>query len=132
MPDGAGIFAYNTLYANDSGCTYVGTVCCSGGPTGCGTLSSNIVWGEPDCPDQVFYSAPSMTNTLAETTWNGLGNVVGDPRFVNVAGGDFTPGTGSPAIDAANPAAALMPAVDFYGKPRPVGSAPDIGAIEVQ
>jgi hypothetical protein len=131
MPPGAGIFAYNTLYANNSGCTYVGTVCCSGGETGCGTLSSNIVYGEAACPDQVFYSAPAMSNTLAETTWNGTGNLVGDPKFVNLVS-DFTPGPGSPAINKGNPDATLMPTVDFYGKPRPVGGAPDIGAIEVQ
>ncbi len=131
MPVGAGIFAYNTLFQNNSGCTYVGTICCSGGSTGCGTHSSNILFGEPTCPEQVYYSGPPISNTLAETIWNGTGNLVGDPKFVNAMTGDFTPGAGSPAINKGNPDATLMPKVDFYGKPRPVG-APDIGAIEVQ
>jgi hypothetical protein len=51
-----------------------------------------------------------------------------DPRFVDPANGDFHLQTGSPAIDAADPAA--VDPVDFDGTARPQGSRRDIGAFE--
>jgi hypothetical protein len=51
-----------------------------------------------------------------------------DPRFVNAAGGDFHLMTGSPAIDAADPAATLS--TDYDGTARPQGAGRDLGAFE--
>jgi hypothetical protein len=52
----------------------------------------------------------------------------GDPGFANAAGLDFHLTEGSIAIDAGS--ALLAPAFDFDNGPRPLGSAPDIGAFE--
>jgi hypothetical protein len=57
---------------------------------------------------------------------NNLMNV--DPRFVNAAAGDFHLVAGSPAIDAADPAA--TEASDYDGTTRPQGAGRDIGAFE--
>jgi hypothetical protein len=54
---------------------------------------------------------------------SGTGNVQGDPML----GSDYAPAATSPAVGHANPASMLS--IDFYGKPRPVGSA-DMGAVE--
>jgi hypothetical protein len=51
-----------------------------------------------------------------------------DPRFVNAANGDFHLMTGSPAIDAADPAATLS--TDYDGVSRPQGAGRDLGAFE--
>lgn len=51
-----------------------------------------------------------------------------NPLFVNAAAGDFHLMTGSPAIDAADPAS-TEPA-DHEGTPRPQGAGRDIGAFE--
>ena len=55
-----------------------------------------------------------------------------DPLLTSTAYGhyDATPRAGSPLIDSAIPIAGLDQ--DYHGKPRPGGSRPDIGAIEVQ
>jgi len=51
-----------------------------------------------------------------------------DPMFVDRAGGDFHPRSGSPAIDTANPSMAVSMAFD--GTARPQGAGPDRGAYE--
>ena len=55
-----------------------------------------------------------------------------DPGLTDASLAHFnaTPRAGSPLIDAAKPLP--QPKDDFNRKPRPVGSAPDIGAVEVQ
>lgn len=57
------------------------------------------------------------------------GDIAGDPLFVDAGAGDYRLQAASPAVDAGVP---LSPAVtdDINGQPRPVGSAPDIGAFE--
>jgi len=75
---------------------------------------------------------------LADQTGAG-GNIAGDPLYVDRAGGDYTPGDGSPAIDAGTRVGA--PPQDFFGRlryddpavPNAGGSIieyTDIGAIE--
>jgi hypothetical protein len=132
-----GIFAYNTMYGNENGCIYTGLVACAGGPDGCGRLSSNVSWNNLQtpmpCPDQVYYSAPALTNSLSEATWPGTGNISGtDPRFAGVATGDFSLAAGSPAVDKGSTVTGIMPTVDYFGNPRPRGMGPDIGAIETR
>jgi len=59
----------------------------------------------------------------------GDNNKVGvDPMLKDPAAGDYHLKTGSPAIDAADPAATL--AIDFEGTSRPQGAHSDMGAFE--
>lgn len=58
------------------------------------------------------------------------GNISATPRLVNATGGDYHLAAGSPAVDAGNPAAPLIPSTDLDGGPRVQGSAIDMGAYE--
>lgn len=63
------------------------------------------------------------------TALSGTNNILGqDPRFAGVSINDFHLMMGSPAIDAADPAATLS--TDFDGTARPQGARRDIGAFE--
>jgi len=54
--------------------------------------------------------------------------IIGDPKFVNPAGGDFHLREDSPAIDSGSSIDA--PSDDFDGNPRPQGAGYDVGAFE--
>ena len=64
-----------------------------------------------------------------QTTLAGSNNILNsDPRFANTVANDFHLLAGSPAIDAADPAATEP--VDYEGTTRPQGARRDIGAFE--
>jgi hypothetical protein len=128
-------FAYNTLVENFNDCTYVGIVACIGVCTSVANISFNNFPNPPGgnpCPDQVWYGGNNntMTYNLTEVQYPGSTNKSGDPKFVDAAKGDYTPGPGSPAIDKGDPKD--VPMFDINGNKRPAGAAPDIGAFESQ
>ncbi|HEX5098125.1 MAG TPA: choice-of-anchor Q domain-containing protein [Polyangiaceae bacterium] len=133
-----GIFAYNTLYQNDNNCSYEGgLIACNGSGT-CGIHSSNLFWGNmyngsggTACYDQVYGYPTTISYTMSELPYAGTGNIGGeDPLFVDPVGGDYSLSMGSPGIDAGDTDPMVMPDVDYYGNPRPLGGTPDIGAVE--
>lgn len=98
------------------------------------TGSNNIILNElPNAPMNTT-AGTSCTHRFSiikpqSTAPSGTNNQLNaDPRFVNAAAGDFHLMSGSPAIDAADPAA--TEAVDFDGTTRPQGAGHDIGAFE--
>jgi hypothetical protein len=63
-----------------------------------------------------------------------LGNFNKDPLFMNAENEDFHLSPSSPCVNAATsePDLVTLPSFDFDGNPRIFGSAPDMGAFELQ
>jgi hypothetical protein len=94
------------------------------------TVVNSIVWGSGPAIRLDGASVITVTFSDVEGGWPGEGNLDRQPSFAAVQ--DYHLGPGSPAIDAGDPAAAVGIAFDLDGRPRRVGSAPDMGAYEVQ
>jgi hypothetical protein len=101
-------------------------------------ISNNVIVnnGSDDIVIQQATSVTVSNNLLSKQLRNTAGsgvtasnNVVGDPKFVSVAGNDFHLQSGSPAIDKAS--GADIASTDFDGNARPAGPAADLGAYEL-
>jgi hypothetical protein len=145
LPTGnAPIVINNTIVGNPVGIHVDARVDTSGQLYFNNILSGNavgleVVFGSPP-------NYPTWANNLVfggQTTYSGIpdqtglnGNLSADPLFVDPTNGDFQLQPGSPAIDAGNNAAPLLPAIDFDGNPRVIAghtngpAIVDIGAFE--
>ncbi len=67
----------------------------------------------------------SWSTVVQPGGYPGVGNLQGDPQFIDIAGGDYGLAPGSPAIDAGDPLAPLEP----DGSRRDQGAFPAIGPL---
>ncbi|HEX4733521.1 MAG TPA: choice-of-anchor Q domain-containing protein [Thermoleophilaceae bacterium] len=86
-----------------------------------GTANIGVEYSDFD-PSATYSSGPGV---LA----NGAGNINSDPLFAGAT--DFHPLSGSPLVDAGNPASS-NDTLDLDGNPRVAGGGRDIGAYELQ
>ncbi len=121
---GAG--SYNGTLHN---CTLSDNTATYGGGGAClGTLNNCIVWGNVARTSNEVYGA-TCRYLCSDEPLAGVGNIVGNPLFLNAANGDYRLQTGSPCIDTgAN--AYVMGETDFAGNPRVANGVVDIGAYE--
>ena len=132
-------------------CTLYGNVAQEGGVTLLFTgetieLENSIIWGNsanviPDIyknTGTVLINNSLFLSSQSSELPSGIGNLSGDPLFIDANGADNLVGTedddfglqaSSPAIDQASPSVAGYTSFDVLGKTR-YGSAPDLGAYE--
>ena len=131
----AGIFEFNTLSGNGviNGALLGSGLTCSGVTV---PMSNNIIvsGGQGGGQGLVFGNC-THTYSLVEGGDTSMGNITGDPLFIDPGLGNYhlqTGASGSPCIDAADPAATL--AIDIDGDIRPliVGGTRDMGADEAE
>jgi Glycosyl hydrolase family 46/Right handed beta helix region len=149
-------FSNNTLYNNDTQSTGQGQLSIQWGFKN--LVTNNVLYASADniliSSDQGnyfntlqnnLYFTPAGNNA-AHFTWNGTeytglasfqagaktdtGSLFADPLFTDAAAANFFPLSNSPTIDAGNTTAGHYAPVDFNGRHRPDGGAPDIGAYE--
>lgn len=78
-------------------------------------------------------SGAVLTNCLTSGTVPrpGLGNIAGDPLFVDAAGGDYRLRADSPCVDAGSTDYVAFPdGTDYAGAPRVQGNGVNMGALE--
>lgn len=148
---GGAVNVFNNSNATFINCTIAGNTSPGGavllgGANPNATFVNCIIYGN-QAPQAIRVDAGQITVTYSDVEggFTGTGNINADPRFVDPANGDYSIGSGSPAIDAANNDA--VPAgvtEDVVGNDRFVddpatqdtgrGSAPivDMGAYEFQ
>jgi hypothetical protein len=100
-------------------------------------LLNNIFWNPGDAPEMYGYTeALFASNNLIRGDYYGDNHFSADPVFADSA--SFALSSSSPAISAGvllktmNGTVVAAPSKDIYGNPRPqpIGSTPDLGAVE--
>ena len=113
-------------------CTVVGNLSSliGGGSSSC-TLNNSIVYG-----NESVYEPNWGTNLVCQYTCTtpdpgGIGNITGDPQFVDAAAGNYRLLATSPCLDAGNNGF-TQGGTDLDGNPRIAYGAVDMGAYEAQ
>jgi len=86
-------------------------------------------WYNSNNANRIYWKG-TVYDSTEQAAWRDAGHpgeLFADPQFVNPTAGDFYLQFSSPAIDAGINVGLTQ---DFYGRPVPQGSAPDIGAYE--
>lgn len=71
-----------------------------------------------------------LTSSFADLTNTNVNNV--DPNFIDIANGDFTVPSTSPAVDQGSTSGLTLPSVDLNGNSRISGTSIDLGCYEFQ
>jgi len=98
------------------------------------TIRNSIIWGNPTTQGSSIWPAVPTYSCIEDWTEGGTGNLSQDPRFVNVAGGDYRLQPSSPCLDVGDNTLLNLPPTDLAGGHRLIyggkGFTIDMGAFE--
>ncbi|HIJ65351.1 MAG TPA: hypothetical protein HPP77_05300 [Candidatus Hydrogenedentes bacterium] len=94
------------------------------------SITNCIIWDNEKDATRDTLSGATVTHSLAQGGYPGIGNIDADPLFAHAVAGDYRLLPGSPCIDAGTPNGA--PETDSRGVPRPQGAGIDMGALEAR
>jgi minor extracellular serine protease Vpr len=104
-----------------------------------GSVVNSIISGNGSGDINGMPAGSVQYSLVGDGSVTGFNNITGDPKFNSPDSNDFTPGTGSPAIDAGFNVAPNLPFLDFNGQLRVASAAAilgdgkvDLGAIEAR
>ena len=95
-----------------------------------GAITNCIVYF--NTPYNCYEIPAGYTCTTEDSDLAGTGNITGSPQFVNTAAAGFMIATSSPCKNAGTLRTWMTGAKDLYGDSRAAGTAPDMGAYEIQ
>ena len=123
----ADYFGGGMLGGTATNCTFTGNTAkrFGGGMYDCTATNCILRGNTPNDADET-----SVSYSCLRTAYDGRGNIVGDPDFVNPSAGDFRLRSTSPCIDAGTSDGEDIPSTDIDGVPRPQGAGIDMGAYE--
>ena len=137
LADGTNATITNTTVANNNATNYSGGAVLYNASA---TIKNSILWGNTggladlEIKNLVLYNSAASIGHTTVQGWSGAlggtGNNGSNPLFVNPAGGDFSLGAGSPAVDSGdNAALPLSYQLDLAGHVRRISTI-DRGAYE--
>ena len=117
----------NTIFGNLAGDYGGGLSSCNG------TIINCIIWQNTAAQEaQIDASSTPSYSCIQDWTGGGMGNIIYDPCFVDLTGGDYHLSLLSPCIDAGDPSYDAAPGeTDIDGETRVLNSCVDMGADEV-
>ncbi len=128
LPGSQLLFAYNTFVFPD----FEQISCESPRAFRTARFENNILFSGTTTDPVLGTNCTFVNNVMSPGAPSG-GNIVADPKFVDVAASNFHLQATSPAVNAGVPSTVgLDPDHDFDGVARPQGPKPDIGAFELK
>ncbi len=132
------VTAVNNTIAHNTATERAGGATFAGGPGDVLKIYNNIIWGNSapsgEGGDILLYCSGWFVgyhNDYSDLlgAWSDSGNNIDeDPHFIGA--GDYHLQFSSPCRNAGDPGAPHLPAVDYDGQKRILGTAPDMGADE--
>lgn len=129
---GYGVFAHNTVVANIGGNSMQNTILCAGSSL----IQASIIYPDPaSTPMRSQFSGGCMLDKVVVHSYDGAiaGSIVKTPVF-----GSIPPIPYALIADTKNDDCCVdkitnsLAPFDYYGRPRPIGAAADIGAQELK
>jgi hypothetical protein len=113
-------------------CTVVSNTSTANAAVYGGAMTNAVVYYNSGSGGNLYAASLTAGYTCTTPLPSGTGNISSDPKFVNALAGNFMIATNSPCKNAGVARPWMTSAQDYFGDSRSSGTAPDMGAYELQ